>query len=490
MRTPSIRQQAIYDKFDNSTENILIEAVAGSGKTTVLLEIVKRCDYRVLYVAFNKSIQIEVQEHLIRENLNQGKAMTMHSLGLLAIRKKYGKFKLNNSKNFEIIRLVRSSKKQLFDEVPIADRMKLTYMLMDMNDISRIYLTVNIDEIKERMVAMDKPCISHRHLRALWLEVLKYRDMFYKRTVIEIDFIDMIFIPVHESLHIPIKATYLLTDECQDLNGAQHQLLNNLINQGDIERWVSAGDRNQSIYGFSGSHESSFDLFKEKDNVIELPLDICYRLPVDVLIEANKVYDVMQGFKTNPGNVGEITDCIHIKDDSMVICRNTAPLIELYFQLIGLRKTVYIKGEDIMGKIVKAIKPFKKNRIEYILDNMFDEMESLKDSEDKWDNIRRYKLEENRSMIKNLVLGGFVKPFDKGQDLLDNISELFDDKDGGIILCTIHKAKGLEHPVVYILNENLIPSKYAKSSQQQKQEKNLKYVARTRASEELYYLNL
>ena len=59
-----------------------------------------------------------------------------------------------------------------------------------------------------------------------------------------------------------------------------------------------------------------------------------------------------------------------------------------------------------------------------------------------------------------------------------------------IVLCTIHKAKGLESEIVYVLNENLIPSPMARSEQQLKQEQNLKYVARTRATEEMFYLNI
>ena len=62
--------------------------------------------------------------------------------------------------------------------------------------------------------------------------------------------------------------------------------------------------------------------------------------------------------------------------------------------------------------------------------------------------------------------------------------------ESAVILCTIHKSKGLEAKVVYILNEFLIPSKFAKSPSQLEQEQNLKYVARTRATEELYYLNI
>ena len=57
-------------------------------------------------------------------------------------------------------------------------------------------------------------------------------------------------------------------------------------------------------------------------------------------------------------------------------------------------------------------------------------------------------------------------------------------------MCTIHKSKGLEHDTVYILNEFLIPSKYAMLEEQLIQENNLKYVARTRAKENLIFLNL
>jgi DNA helicase-2/ATP-dependent DNA helicase PcrA len=61
---------------------------------------------------------------------------------------------------------------------------------------------------------------------------------------------------------------------------------------------------------------------------------------------------------------------------------------------------------------------------------------------------------------------------------------------GDIKLCTIHKSKGLEHNTVYLLNENLIPSKFALTEEALVQEQNIRYVARTRSKENLYLLNL
>ena len=77
--------------------------------------------------------------------------------------------------------------------------------------------------------------------------------------------------------------------------------------------------------------------------------------------------------------------------------------------------------------------------------------------------------------------------------LIDNVIGDLKEKlsrKGDIKLCTIHKSKGLEHNTVYLLNENLIPSKFALTEEALVQEQNIRYVARTRSKENLYLLNL
>lgn len=71
----------------------------------------------------------------------------------------------------------------------------------------------------------------------------------------------------------------------------------------------------------------------------------------------------------------------------------------------------------------------------------------------------------------------------------DKINTLFSNNNGtGIVLSTIHKAKGLEATKVFILCPELLPHPMAKSAWQQDQEANLKYVAITRAREHLVYV--
>ena len=280
-----------------------------------------------------------------------------------------------------------------------------------------------------------------------------------------------------------------MVDEAQDLNLAQHRLVENLISQGTIIKWIAVGDRNQSIYGFSGAYSSSFDKFLNMGDVEELPLDICYRCATSIIDETNEVYDVMEYGKEDKGVVGVVTEVSEIKGESMIICRNTSPIIKLYFSLLGNGTPVYIKGDDIMTSITRFLKPYLNYTVGGTKTELSYQLDKLQDDKTEAGRIKLYIFKENYANFKALV-ANMSTDYEVIKVLLDKIKNLFKVKSKATMLCTIHKAKGLEADIVYILNENLIPSKFATSPEQLKQEQNLKYVARSRAKKELYYLNL
>ena len=272
-----------------------------------------------------------------------------------------------------------------------------------MNDISRLFLTEDIAVIKQHFKSMDKDMLEVEDLPELWEDFLTVRKDCYTNKVVEIDFIDMIFIPVEQKLHIPINPYYLMVDEAQDLNLCQHTLISNLIEQGDIKKWIAVGDRNQSIYGFSGAYSSSFDMFLDKPDTIELPLDICYRSATSIIEMANEVYDVMKTFKTDEGIVDDIFSAEAIKDESMVICRNSGPLINLYFELLGLGKSCYIKGEDILNSILRFAKPYNSSIIATARAEMGIKLSNLE--KDKTDNgkYKHFMFKQNFQNFEKLV---------------------------------------------------------------------------------------
>lgn len=487
--TPSDRQQAILDEWNNTNNNILISAVAGSGKTSTLLLLLENCEFRTLFVAFNKSIQEEIQERINLRGLKQGKAMTLHSLGLSAIRAGGKRYSINNNKNWNLIKKVQTEFK-MYRKMSGMEVSRVSYTLIDMNDVSRMYLTDDISKIKKYMLSMDKSVSDNPRLPEFWEKFVEIREESYEGRSLEIDFADMIYLPAKWDLEIPVHPYYLMIDECQDLNLAQHKLIDNLINQGSVRKWIAVGDRNQAIYGFAGANSNSFNMFFDKSgDVKEMPLDICYRCASDIVESANEVYDVMEAAKTYTGIVSRTSDISSIKPNSMVICRNTNPLFYVYFKLLAEGKPCYINGNEIMSYLLKFLRPYSKDSVYSAMIEMQYKLAELEEKDSDEARFQKYIFEENFNNFK-IIADSMCKPTDKIEYLVEKLKHLFEDKANAIMLCTIHKSKGLEADVVYILNENLIPSKFAKSSDQLRQEQNLRYVARTRAKEEMYFLDI
>ena len=65
----------------NCKDNIKINAVAGSGKTTTLIQYaLARPESRILYLAFNKSVKTEAENKFVKENVKNVRIETAHSL--------------------------------------------------------------------------------------------------------------------------------------------------------------------------------------------------------------------------------------------------------------------------------------------------------------------------------------------------------------------------------------------------------------------------
>lgn len=514
----SLRQQAVYNSWQNEDKNLLIQAVAGSGKTTTLLELIKKTSGQVLYLAFNKSIQVETATKFEEKSITNGKALTIHSLGLQSIRMSRIKFSIKNSKFYHLFkelkekhgRILNSCVKEVAEKgTERAD--EAVYMtLKDMNEYSRLFLTTKYSDIINILLDMDKFPVDNKHLEILWKHFVNVRMESYNKPVVDIDFTDMIYIPLKFNLYIPVAEEYLMIDECQDLNLAQHKFIDKINSQGTVKKWVACGDRNQSIYGFSGAYPESFDLFTKKPNVRELPLDINYRCAVNIVKQSNNVYDIMTPFKSHNGRVanytlGTVSSSDGLDDnqdnffktefkdkntfkDILIICRNKRPLFSMYFFLLERNIPAFIMGEDILNGVIRMLKPYGDTPIETI-ENIFErEIEDFEiNIKDDKDRAKLFYMKENLANF-NIVSRKLCSPFDRGSDLLESFKKLFEDKTNAVTLCSIHKSKGLESEKVIILNESLIPSPFAKKPAQITQEINLKYVARTRAKEELIYL--
>ena len=333
-----------------------------------------------------------------------------------------------------------------------------------------MFLTDSLEELIPIMLTMDKIPFECEDLQEFWNTFLQIREAHNNREdgVIEIDFIDMIYLPaVTSSMIIPIQPYYLFIDEAQDLNLAQHAFIDKLIAQGDVQKWVAVGDRYQSIYGFGGSYPESFDLFTRKENVKELPLDVCYRCPPNVIQHANEVYPILRSFKSEDGDLVDFGASVEawagIKKGSLVICRNSRPLITMFFKLLSLEKKAIIKGEDILGKVQKI---YKANKFKTVVNTLvtldramskqrkivatlsldvnankkeiFKEERKLVIMQEDYDNFEVFA----RQLSPTNMFGDIDSDYTM-EDLYQRVLKIFSEtpEEDTITLCTIHKSK-------------------------------------------------
>ena len=89
------------------------------------------------------------------------------------------------------------------------------------------------------------------------------------------------------------------------------------------------------------------------------------------------------------------------------------------------------------------------------------------------------------SMLDELPEGAQIKDF--ALELADRAHSQHEPTTDAVTLSTIHAAKGLEWPIVFIigLNEGYLPIGYAKTDAEIQEEKRLLYVGITRAQREL-----
>ena len=176
-------------------------------------------------------------------------------------------------------------------------------------------------------------------------------------------------------------------------------------------------------------------------------------------------------------------------------------------RLLKAGKSIYIKDKEIVNKTLKFVKRnSKKSETIYELRSqiIFEQKQNKKKQEKLEELVQKGEINAEElnavdfnagyldildcviALIDNYIAE--VKHSSKVNDFLDYIPKKLntEDKQGCIVCTSIHQAKGLEANNVFILNEAREFFEFARTSEQRQQEKNLSYVALTRAKENLY----
>jgi superfamily I DNA/RNA helicase len=482
---PTPEQERIFLFIKRRKENVLIKAYAGAGKTSTIVEAVKLLpkDKNIMFLAFNKHIQEELKTKLPE----YVRCYTTYGLGTAAIKRKYGDSIQFDEFKVDKIILKKSKSWGLKDEFKNDDEI-LFYQdsIKKMVNLCRLTLTLKpefVPYIAERYdVNIRKPNDIKRVLKVLD-EVTVDRKSF--------DYTDMIYLPAIDNSIWMFPQDYIFVDEVQDLNRCQIRIIEKILKRDKLSekltgRLITVGDFFQGVYGFNAADEKSFEWFEKYPNTKILPLSVSFRCSKNVIKRAQEIVPDIKALDDAPdGIVRDGNVLTEAQSGDFVLCRTTMPLVKLFFEFLTQEKKAIIKGSDIGVHLIELIG--KINNIPKLVSFWEDELESFRKDLKASGVINPYEHSGYVTLEDKVMTLLFLARLSNSiVDLKDKIRTIFTDDIQGICLSTVHKIKGLEANRVFIIRPDLLPMQNVKKWQYI-QEKNLEYVAYTRARHELIF---
>lgn len=493
----SPQQAAFLDWVVKGSGSCVLEAVAGAGKTTTLIEAVERTQGSVALLAYNRKIADEIKAKLQKRGIDWKKANanTVHGFGLGAYKKAFPKVQVNSNKTTGILvklgenadpehpvrmfstiiaSLVSLAKQRALGIIGSIDDVSKWYDIVDHFDI----LSGEDDEAQDRIAEIIDTAISVLKLSNASTDV--------------IDFDDMVYLPVFLKLRF-WTYPWVFIDEAQDTNPARRALVKAILAPGG--RVVAVGDRRQAIYGFTGADADALDLIKQDFNAVEMPLTVTYRCPKAVVKVAHRWVSHIEAHESAPEgstdliNINEIFGRNDLDGSAAILCRNTNPLVSLAFELIRANIACRVEGRDIGKGLVKLATKWKTVKTLHGLETAVKKWSEgqIVLAKAKGNSALAQKIEDQAATMKVITNQCRKEKKDSIPAVVDHINSLFEDNvDNMLVLSTIHKSKGREWETVYWLDRrHTLPSRYATQDWQLEQEDNLCYVAATRAKASL-----
>jgi superfamily I DNA/RNA helicase len=516
---PSVYQADFFRAVLKGDTNILLNAVAGSGKTSSVVGAAKALRKKgktdILFLAFNNHIVKELKSRLPQDV----KVQTTSSLGYETLRRSFPsvKFELDDLKYRELWRNATRMVGEFREGVMYRDRHEMTvvkipvaaadfFLRLDKREQSEVkdrlfrtfQLAVMTNTYPADLDALDELVGHHgyylpfiEHYSAFIVGMLEAGEMMAHKG--KIAFLDMLYLPEKWNLQPPTYEV-VFGDEVQDWNALQLSLVRKVMRGGG--RLYAVGDPYQSIYGWNGADPEAFHKIKEiSAGTKEMPLSICYRCPRSVIARAQEIVPHIEAAETaEVGNVADITReefLRNVEPGDLVLCRTNAPLLATCFKMLAMRIPARVRGSDVAKMLASTIR-----EIGQMTGFTYDQFPSYVEA---WGGRVELTLRPDddraRTELKDLVdslLAIFAHyPANSVNELAENVTALFGDnlETGVVWLSSVHKAKGLEADRVWILRPDLLPRIHKRQTPQQlAEEMRVRYVALTRAKKEMYFV--
>ena len=531
-------------------DNMFIEASAGSSKTFILVEMSKITTSSDVYIAFNSSIAEEVRSKIENQKVKvytihalalsiMNTNLKNHPTKKVEISSGIGTRRNNDSSGAKLDNFkIQTILDEMIDEsegsycdydqrIFLKDNYSTLYNLcrLTCTDLENpLYVGKLMQDYQ--LFETDKENIEVPNVFDI-CKNLKELDtlsavMFDQTNVV--DFTDMVYITYNKlksgEWQVPYWHLYtnVYNDEAQDNSDLLTNFIPFIIRKGG--RVVFVLDGRQSCYQFAGANSNSYKIIPEKFIPIEIfKLPICYRCPVshlDYVKYKLPEIDIRPRPNAPEGEIDEIEKeeiVDYVQPGDMVISRKNKWLAPVILDLAkegisiciqdkdfvnnvfkSLKRTNVKKLDTLQNKLTKSISNFKKNiKIAQELSNEFDHMspeDKVKAQKEKVETILDSNTQIDVTNFILVILNNYIEDHPNGrvEDFERFLKHILNTtpKPDAVRICSIHKAKGLEADNVFVLNRGDWTERYGQTKEQLQQEKNLSYIAWTRAKDNLY----
>jgi superfamily I DNA/RNA helicase len=471
-----------------SSGNIRINAVAGSGKTTTVIEYARTrpAGSKILYLAFNRSVRSEAERKFEEQGLHHVKVETAHSLAFRhVIYNSHYKVRSQAYKTYEIADLLGlKAGGEKHAEYMIANHINkfITYFCnSDKRKVQELnYLDVVYDKKAKDFAKTFYPFIENGT-----------RQLLAKMDKGEIEIIHDFYLKKFQLSQPKLPYDYILFDEGQDASAA---MLDVFLRQAATK--VIVGDTHQQIYGWRYAVNSL-----ERADFPTLHLSNSFRFSQDIARLAMQVLTWKQHLGT--AGVVPITgkgNSTRHQTRATIARTNLALLLKaIEFVTEDLKvKHIYFEGHinsytyaDDGTSLYDVLNLYNK-KYDSIRDKIVGSMKDMDELEEYIENTEDTQLSMMMEIIKEYgnEIPGLIKTLKEkhvGPEEKDRAEMVFS---------TVHRAKGMEYDLVYLVNDFITEAKLEKTKSDKagepmnvakwNEEINLLYVAITRARHQLH----
>jgi F-box protein, helicase, 18 len=471
-----------------SSGNIKINAVAGSGKTTTIINYAKTrpCNSRILYLAFNKSVKLEAKKKFAEHGLHNVQVETAHSLAYRPVVMHEG-YHISGSgyKTHEIASLLGlKSFGEKHGEYILANHISkfVTYFC---NSNAAKVQDLNYADI----VSDEKAKIF---VRKFYSQVEKGTRLFLaKMHNREIDIIHDFYLKKFQLSNPVLDYDYILFDEAQDASPA---MLDIFLKQKATKLIV--GDTHQQIYAWRHAVNSL-----DKANFQSFDLSTSFRFNQDIANLAVKVLDwknvlqetkpvIIKGDGHSTASIQKATigrTNLGLLTKAIAFIKEHPEVKHLYFE--GNINT-YTYADD--GASLYDVLHLYNHKHTLIRDNLIGSMKDISDLEEYIEKTEDVQLKMMVDIVKEYEneIPALIRSlkYKHVEDAEKHKAEM--------IFSTVHRAKGMEYDAVQLVEDFVTESKVEKLKTENKEqpekidpfaiaktfeEINLLYVAVTRA---------